>query len=291
MDSISVIVITYNEEPHIDTCLRSVSWVDEIVVVDCGSTDRTVEICSGHEKVRLYHEERHGSGRQKQQALDRAVSEWVLNLDADERLSEPLSSEVRRLLQTPGSCDGYRIPRENYFLSRHIRHAAGWGEDRPLRLFRRAKTRVTRTQVHETFVVDGPTGSLDSPLIHDAYTSLYQYIEKLNEYTSIEVRNRLKARPDRKITWVHIALAPLGTFWKLYVMKKGYLDGMQGLLLCLLSSVSVMSGYAKTWEYGMYRKGGGRMFPPIRTEEVRTRQPGYNRLIRGGDDEFNWKDD
>jgi len=290
MDSISVIVITYNEEPHIDTCLRSVSWVDEIVVVDCGSTDRTVEICGRHEKVRLFHEDRRGSGQQKQQALDRAVSEWVLNLDADERPSESLKSEIRCLLESPAPCDGYHVPRENYFLSRHIRHAAGWGDDRPLRLFRRTKASVTRTQVHETFLVDGPTGSLESPLIHDAYTSLYQYIEKLNEYTSIEVRNRLRAQPDRGVTWVHIALAPLGAFWKTYVLKRGYRDGMQGLLLCLLSSVSVMSGYAKTWEYRMYRKRGGGMFPPIRTEEVRTRQPGYNRLVRGGDEEFNWKD-
>ncbi len=291
MDSISVIVITYNEEPHIDTCLRSVSWVDEIVVVDCGSTDRTVEICRRHEKVRLFHEDRFGSGRQKQQALDRAVSEWVLNLDADERLSESLESEIRDVLASHAPCDGYHVPRENYFLSRRMRHAAGWGNDRPLRLFRRTKTAVTRTQVHETFVVDGPTCGLDAPLVHEAYASLYQYIEKLNEYTSIEVRNRLKAQPNRRITWVHIALAPLGAFWKMYVLRRGFLDGMQGLLLCLLSSVSVMSGYAKTWEYRMYRKQGGRRFPPIRTEEVRTRQPGYNRLVQGGDEEFNWKDD
>ncbi len=291
MDSISVIVITYNEEPHIDACLRSVSWVDEIVVVDCGSTDRTVEVCRRHDKVRLFHEDRRGSGRQKQQALDRAVSEWVLNLDADERLGEALKSDIRRVLETPATCDGYRIPRENYFLARHIRHAAGWGDDRPLRLFRRRKTSVTRTQVHETFVVEGTVGSLASPMIHDAYTSLYQYIEKLNEYTSIEVRNRLKAEPERNITWVHVALAPLGAFWKTYVLKRGYLDGMQGLLLCLLSAVSVMSGYAKTWEYRMYRKRGGGMYPPVRTEEVGTRQPGYNRLVRGGDEEFNWKDD
>ena len=126
MDSISVIVITYNEEPHIDSCLRSVSWVDEIVVVDCGSSDRTVEICKGHEKVRLFHVDRHGSGQQKQQALDQAVSEWVLNLDADERLSESLQSDIRRLLETRAPFDGYQIPRENYFLARHIRHAAGW---------------------------------------------------------------------------------------------------------------------------------------------------------------------
>ena len=131
METISVIVITYNEEPHIDTCLRSVSWVDEIVVVDCGSTDRTVEICNGHDKVRLYHEGRHGSGQQKQQALDRAVSEWVLNLDADERLSEPLQSEIQSLLEASAPCDGYHIRRENHFLARHIRHAAGWGDDRP----------------------------------------------------------------------------------------------------------------------------------------------------------------
>ena len=290
MDSISVIIITYNEEPHIDICLRSVSWVDEIIVVDCGSTDRTVEICSGYDNVRLFHEERQGSGVQKQHALDRSHSTWVLNIDADERISEPLKSDIRAVLKHPGPYDGYNIPRQNYFLSRQIKYAAGWGNDQPLRLFRRTKANVTRTQVHETFLVKGSTGKLNSPLIHDAYTSLYQYIEKLNEYTSIEVRNRLKVKPERRITWIHVALAPLGTFWKMYMFKKGYRDGMHGLLLCLLSSVSVMSGYAKTWEYRMYRKQGSGMFPPIRTEEVRTRQPGYNQLISGGDEEFDWKD-
>ncbi|MBI4552400.1 MAG: hypothetical protein HY710_09065, partial [Candidatus Latescibacteria bacterium] len=185
--------------------------------------------------------------------------------------------------------DGYCIPRRSRFLGRTIRHA-GWGDDRPLRLFRRSKTRVTDTQVHEGFLVDGPVGTLTAHFEHDAYKSLYQYIEKLNEYTSIEVRNRLRAHPDRWIGWPHLVLAPLGVFWKMYVVKRGFLDGLHGLLLCLLSSLSVMIGYAKVWEYQMRHRQGHGMFPPIRTEEVCSRQPGYNRLRVGGDDEFEWGD-
>ena len=288
MDALSVIVITYNEAPNIGACLQSVSWADEIIIVDCGSTDGTLEIC-GEYTDRIFEEERHGSGLQKQQALDRVMHPWVLNIDADEQVSQNLVRDIKTILTGGSAEDGVYILRQNYFLNKHIIHA-GWGDDRPLRLFRREKTEVTDTQVHEGFIVDGPVGVISSPLIHATYTSLYQYFEKLNEYTSIEVRNRLRAHPGRRISWPHLLLAPLGAFWKLYVVKKGFLDGFHGLLLCILSSVSVMVGYAKTWEYQMRRKQGDNLFPPIRTEEVKTRQPGYNRLIKGGDDEFNWRD-
>jgi glycosyltransferase involved in cell wall biosynthesis len=232
--------------------------------------------------------ERLGSGAQKQQALDRASRPWALNIDADERVSPPLKEQIIATIESASPFNGYHIPRENWFLGKQIRRC-GWDNDRPLRLFRREGAQVTDTQVHEGFVTQGPTGSLTAPLIHLTYKSLYQYLEKMNEYTSIEVRNRLRARPDRPVGWPHLALGPLGAFWKLYVVRKGALDGFHGLLLCLLSSFSVLIGYAKIWEYQMRHREGKGMFPPIRTEEVRTRQPGYNRLIEGGDDEFDWK--
>lgn len=288
MASLSVIIITYNEEPDIEACLQTVEWADEIIVVDCGSADKTVELCSRY-TPHVYRVERHGSGRQKQEALNRATGDWALNLDADERVSPELKEEIRSVLNSPDALDGYCIPRHNRFLGRLIRHA-GWGDDRPLRLFRRNNAQVTDTQVHEGFVVTGRAGCLRQPLIHEAYKSLYQYLEKLNEYTSIEVRNRLRARPDRRIGPIHFMLAPMGAFWKMYVLKGGIRDGIPGLLLCLFSSFSVMTGYAKVWEYQMRHRSGKGLFPPIRTEEVVTRQPGYNRLVSGGDDEFAWKD-
>ena len=288
MTALSVIVITYNEEPDIAACLESVSWADEIVVVDCGSMDDTVNICRNYtDKIRVV--DRHGSGLQKQQALDIATQPWVLNIDADERISESLKKEICAALEHNEDVDGYHIPRISWFLGREIRYC-GWQNDRPLRLFKRKKTSVTETQVHEGFLVEGSLETMTNPIIHEAYKSLYQYIEKLNEYTSIEVRNRLRAHPDRRIGWIHIVLAPLGTFWKLFVVKSGYRDGLRGLLLCMLSSMSQMIGYAKVWEYQMRHKSGERYFPPIRTEEVRSRQPGYNKLHQGGDEEFHWDD-
>jgi len=288
MDALSVIIITYNESPHVATCLQSVSWADEIIVVDCGSKDGTLEICRTFSD-KIYEEPRQGSGVQKQHALDMASSPWILNIDADERVSDKLKGDIQQIQQMGTAYNGFNIPRHNYFLSKLIKHG-GWGEDKPLRFFRRNKTKVTETQVHEGFIVQGTVGNLSSPLMHDAYASLYQYFEKLNEYTSIEVRNRLRANPNRHINGVHLLLAPIGTFWKLYILKKGFLDGMHGLLLCILSSISVMVGYGKTWEYQMRHKQGDNLFPPIRTEEVVTRQPGYNRLVKGGDHEFNWLD-
>lgn len=288
MDALSVIIITYNEAPHIAACLESVAWADEIIIVDCGSTDGTPGICRNYTD-QVYSEARFGSGLQKQQALDKARFPWILNIDADEKASMELRQDIKSIQENGTSFDGFCIPRRNYFLTRQINHA-GWGDDRPLRLFRRTKTRVTDTQVHEGFIVEGAIDNLNSPLIHNAYVSLFQYFEKLNEYTSIEVRNRLRANADRRISWVHFTLAPLGAFWKLYVVKKGFLDGLHGLLLCLLSAVSVMTGYAKIWEYQLRHRQGHQLFPPIRTEEITSRQPGYNRLIEGGDEEFDWKD-
>jgi len=288
MTSLSVIVITYNEEPGIAACLQSVAWADEIVVVDCGSTDRTVALCLSF-TPNVHCVARHGSGRQKQEALDKAVCPWVLNIDADEQVSPELKNEILSAIHSVDPADGFSIPRQNRFLGHPIRHS-GWGDDRPVRLFRRNRVRVTDTQVHEGFVVEGTVKPLQAPLIHDAYRTLFQYLEKLNEYTSIEVRNRLRAHPDRRIGVAHFTLAPLGAFWKTYIVKGGIRDGIPGLLLCLLSSVSVLTGYAKLWEYQMRRRSGTGLFPPIRTEEVVTRQPGHNRLIVGGDDEFAWKD-
>lgn len=288
MSALSVIVITYNEEPDIAACLESVAWADEIIVVDCGSTDDTLLLCERYTS-NVIQVDRHGSGLQKQQALDRATKPWVLNIDADERVSSELKEEIQGVLAgADDAYDGYCIPRYSRFLGRRMRHS-GWGDDRPLRLFRRSKTRVSETQVHEGFIVDGRVGVLSQPMIHDAYKSIYQYLEKLNEYTSIEVRNRLRAHPNRRIGWIHLVLAPMGAFWKRYVVKRGFLDGFHGLLLCMLSSMSVMIGYAKVWEYRMRRQEGGGLYPPIRTEEVRTRQPGYNRLHAGGDEEFDWE--
>ncbi|MBI4552096.1 MAG: glycosyltransferase family 2 protein, partial [Candidatus Latescibacteria bacterium] len=131
MDTLSVIIITYNEEPDIEACLESVAWADEIVVVDCGSTDQTVEMCRRYTD-RVYQVERHGSGQQKQEALDRATRPWVLNVDADERVPLALKQEIQEVLGRPAQCDGYCIPRRSRFLGRTIRHA-GWGDDRPLR--------------------------------------------------------------------------------------------------------------------------------------------------------------
>jgi len=288
MSKLSVIVITYNEEPDIAACLDSVSWADEIVVIDCGSTDDTLSICRNYTD-KIIQVNRHGSGIQKQQALDIATCPWVLNLDADERISEALKEEIRNAISSDSGINGYYIPRVSRFLGEEIKYC-GWQDDRPLRLFKRDYTKVTETQVHEGFLVDGTIESLIHPMIHEAYKSLYQYVEKLNEYTSIEVQNRLRAHPNRKIGWVHVALAPLGMFWKSYIVRSGHRDGMRGLLLCMLSSMSQMIGYAKVWEYQMRHRTGDGLFPPIRTEEVRSRQPGYNRLHKGGDDEFRWDD-
>lgn len=244
---LSIAIITKNEEANIRRTLESVKWADEIVVVDSGSTDRTVTICKEYTD-KVYSQDWPGFAQQKNNAIDRTSGEWVLSLDADEPIEPALADEIRRIISSPGSFDGYRIPRKTYFMGKWIRHG-GWYPDYNLRLFRKGKGRFRERVVHEAVEVQGAVGHTRNAMEHYAYPDLSSYLSSMNNYSSLAV----EVMAGRGITafassWVNMMFRPVLTFVYKYFLRFGFLDGKHGLVLNLFHSSYVFAKYAKAWE-------------------------------------------
>lgn len=251
MSRISVIVITLNEARNIAACLQSVAWADEIIVVDAQSQDETVAIARTF-TGNVFVEPWRGFSGQKNFALEKAQGEWVLWLDADERITPELAAEIRaRLADTPEQ-SGFEMPRKAFFLGRWIKHC-GWYPGHVLRLFRRAAGRFDDHQVHEGLILDGGIGRLVGDIEHYTDDSLEHYMWKFNRYTTLAAEE-LQAR-GRRAGIGAILVRPLHTFIKMYIFKRGFLDGSEGLILSLLSANYVAAKYAKTWESRQKRPG------------------------------------
>ena len=245
MSSISAILIAKNEEHNISECLSTVAWADEIVVVDAGSTDATVLKAKDFTK-KVYVRPWEGYGAAKNFALTQTSSDWILWLDADERVSDSLKEEIRRVLTSgPRSEAAFSVPRKASFLGHWILHC-GWYPGRVTRLFRRGKGRFTESRVHERLDIDGPVGELASDLLHYTDPSLTHYLEKFNKYTSLAADELTDE--GRSFRLSQITIRPLWTFFRMYFLKLGFLDGFAGFILCVLSSCYVFTKYAKLWE-------------------------------------------
>lgn len=249
MNSLSVIIITKNEEHHIADCLDSVSWANEIIVVDAMSTDRTVDICNRF-PCHVIQREWTGFAGQKQYALARASHDWVLSMDADERVTPDLAQEIRQLLQSTIPYNGYRVARRAYFLGKWIRHC-GWYPGYQVRLFRKSKTHLSKPRVHEGFVVDGPVGNLTHDLIHYSHPTLTASFEKMNRYSGLEAMDRISRK---QVKWYHLISHPVSEFLRKYVVKLGFLDGCHGLVLCLVAALNKMVLYMKIWELQQHNR-------------------------------------
>ncbi|HMK56244.1 MAG TPA: glycosyltransferase family 2 protein [Dissulfurispiraceae bacterium] len=248
---ISVAIITHNEELNIGDALASVSEFDDIVVVDSFSTDKTVAIARKYTE-RIYQHEWQGFARQKQTAVDHARNEWVLVLDADERVPPALRKEIQAAILAPG-CDGFFIPRRNFFLGKWIRHG-GWWPDAVLRLFRKNSGAFDLREVHEKVVVKGSVSSLSAPLEHYSYRSLSEYMRKMESYATLSAKEYLKE--NRKPTVKSIIVNPVSTFIKMYMLRRGFLDGVRGFMLAVLYSFQTFLKYAKLWELSAADKTG-----------------------------------
>ena len=241
--SLSVIIIARNEAWRIEACLKSARFADEIVLVDSGSTDDTVAIAREYAD-RVIETEWRGYGATKQLALEHAAGDWVLWLDADERVPPDLRDEILATVGT-GEHAGYRIARKTLFLGHWIRHC-GWYPGYVLRLFRRdADPRFTEDQVHESLRIRGPTGDLGHPLVHDTDPTLHHYLVKFNSFTSLGARQLYLSGKRFRLT--DLVFRPIFTLLKMYVLKRGFLDGLPGLILCGLSACYVFTKYAKLW--------------------------------------------
>ncbi len=242
MIPVSVVIVTKDEERNIEDALRSAAGAQEIVVVDSFSTDRTVEICRGYTDRVLQHAWL-GYARQKQLAVDHARGPWVLILDADERITPELRDEIAgAILNT--DCDGFSLPRRNYFLGRWIKHS-GWWPDSTLRLFRKDRGGLEDREVHEKVVVRGRVGQLHAPLEHHTYRSIADYVHKAELYSSLAAKEiRKRGRPGI----FSLIAKPFFTFVKMYVLRRGFLDGMHGLVLAVLYGYYTFLKYARAWE-------------------------------------------
>ncbi|MGE5313792.1 MAG: glycosyltransferase family 2 protein [Acidobacteriota bacterium] len=267
MQRISVVIITKNEERNIGRCITSVRWADEVIVVDAQSTDRTAELAVSL-GARVIERAWQGFALQKEFAVAQARNEWVLSMDADEESTEELRTEILRVTDNggDGSPAGYRIPRKSFFLGRWIRYG-GWYPGWQMRLFKRSSARMNHRPVHEGFEIDGAIGTLTSALNHYTYDSLHQYLEKMNDYTSLDVMNKLSERPDAVIRWYHCVLNPIALFLRMFISLKGYRDGMEGFLLAVYSSLYKLLVYAKSWEYQRARKHDAEL-PPVGSEDL-----------------------
>lgn len=245
MPRVSVAVVALNEEERLRACLESVVWAEELVVVDAGSSDKTVAIAREFTD-RVHFRAWDGYGAQKNFALGQCHGDWILSLDADERVSEALREEIRTTLQGgPGGAAGFFLPRQNLFQGRWVRHG-GLYPDWQLRLFRRGRGAFVERAVHESVRVDGPTARLRAPLIHESYRSVADAVGRLNRYSDLAAAELCAA--GRGGSPVDLLARPVWRFVSMYVLRTGFLDGWRGLVLAGLHAHYVFLRAAKVRE-------------------------------------------
>lgn len=249
MSTLSIVLATYNEEQNIEECLKSVKKITaEIIVVDGGSTDKTVEIAKklGAKVIQtsnppIFH-------INKNKAIDAATKDWILQLDADERVSSNLADEIKRTINSNGEANGYWLPRSNYFLGRFLKKG-GQYPDYTMRLYRRGKGRLPAKDVHEQAEIDGKTDFLKNDLLHLRDLTFSKYLNGLNRYTDI-IALQMKAEKTKIniASFIHYMLIkPLWWFLKTFFRHKGFMDGFPGFIFSLFSSLRFPISYIKYW--------------------------------------------
>jgi glycosyltransferase involved in cell wall biosynthesis len=237
---LSVVIIVKNAATQLAACLESASFADEIVVVDSGSIDGTAELAAGR-GARVLRQEWLGFGRQKQFAVEAARHDWVLCLDADERVSEPLRASILAVLAGP-AMQSYAMPRCNRFMGRWLRHGEGY-PDWSLRLFDRRHARWSDDPVHEKVLTDAPVARIEGDLLHDSAETLAGYLDKQNRYTSMQAEGMFKA--GKRAGVAQLLLSPALRFVKFYFLRLGFLDGTPGLVHIAIGCCNSFHKYAK----------------------------------------------
>lgn len=255
---ISATIIVLNEELFIGDCLESLDFADEIVVVDSGSTDRTPEICRAHPKVRFHHQEWLGFGRQKNHAASLASHDWIFNIDADERVSPRLKESILRVDPQGARC--YKVARENYFGERWIRRC-GWYPDYNKRLYDRRECAFSEKEVHEALECQGKAGELQGNLIHKTYAGLSDYVKRMERYSTLAAQELVKK--GKRPGLAHIVFKPVFTFFRMYILKLGFLEGQMGFVLSTIYAHYTFYKYAKAMEMNRSGKGGAQGVRPV----------------------------
>jgi glycosyltransferase involved in cell wall biosynthesis len=239
-EPLSVVLITLNAAHQLEPCLQSVAWADEVLIVDSGSQDDTAELAGKH-GARVISHPWQGFGPQKDFAVGRASHDWVLCVDADERVTPELRQSIEQALSAP-PFRAFRFPRRNRFLGRWLRHGEGY-PDWSLRLFDRRAARWSDDPVHEKVLCAGPVGTLQGDLLHESGESLHAYLDKQNRYTTLQAEALF--RQGRRAHAAQMLLSPLLRFAKFYVVRRGFLDGVPGLVHILIGCFNSFCKYAK----------------------------------------------
>ena len=239
---LTVTIITKNEARHITDCIRSARFADEVVVVDCGSTDDTVALARAAGAI-VHEMDWAGDGPQKNRAIDRASGDWFFSLDADERIPPELATEIRRAIEQP-SVDAFRVPRLSAYCGQFMRHG-GWWPDLNVRLGRRGKARYTETEVHATIRVEGATADLQSHLVHYSFPDLESVVDKLNRYSSAGARDM--AARGKEVSFSRAVASGWWAFMRTYFLQAGFLDGRRGFMLAVSNAEGTYYRYLKRW--------------------------------------------
>lgn len=241
---LSAVIITKNEADNIAGALETVAWIDDIVVVDSGSTDDTVTIAQRYTD-RVTAHEWDGYGAQKNHAVGLAAHDWVLSLDADERVSTELAVEIQQVMRAGPTVQGYRIPRTTQYLGRWIR-STDWYPDYQLRLYDRRVSSWNTRYVHESVAVEGRVWRLHSEIHHHAYRSLSHHLATIDRYTTFAAKQMLVEK--QRAGWFDLIWHPPLVFLRNYFLKLGFRDGIPGLIISLMNSYYVFLKFAKLWE-------------------------------------------
>ena len=244
MPKVSVTIITLNEADHISAAIDSASWADEVVVVDSGSTDDTVAIARA-KGARIDTRGWTGYVDQKNFAAGLAAHDWILSLDADERITPALAAEIRALLISEPPARGYRVPRVTHHLGRWIR-TTDFYPDFQTRLYDRRAARWKGQYVHESVIVEGGAGQLAHELQHYSYRDLGDHLTRINHYTTLAARQMHES--GRRAGSLDLLVHPPAAFLRNYILRRGFLDGTAGLTLSIVNAYSVFLKFAKLWE-------------------------------------------
>jgi glycosyltransferase involved in cell wall biosynthesis len=265
--AVSAIVTTFNEERHIAGCLESLLWCDEVLVVDSFSTDRTPEIVRGFERARCVQRTYYGSASQKNWAMEQVAHDWILIFDADERCTPALQREIEALLAAGPANHAYTIRRRVHFLDRVIRFS-GWQHDQVVRLVRKGTARYPNRRVHADMITRGPAPLLRNPMEHFMTDSLDEYVRRIEKYSFWGAAQNWKE--GRRAGFVEVFGRPVWRFLRTYVFQLGVLDGMHGLVFCMLQAYGTYLKWALLWGWRVNARRGVQPNLPIFDEDEST---------------------
>ncbi len=243
MTKISAVIITKNEEQNIERCIKSLQWCDEIVVVDSGSTDRTVEIAKNY-GCKVVETEWLGYGKTKRLAVNSASHDWILSIDADEEVADESVRPIKKAIEE-GKYNAFKVQIKSFYLGRLIKHS-GWANEFKLRIFNRRFGNYNEAVVHESVVIEGEKPKLDAFFYHYTYPTLEKHCEKANRYSTLQGKEMFEK--GKKYPMILFPFFALNKFFTMYFFQLGFLDGKEGFVLASVSACGVFMKYAKYWK-------------------------------------------